>query len=237
MTGRITVVAANLHNERAAVAWLGKRSRRDAPGHYDVALVSEASRRRRQLRRLPGHDYHTGTIPGPSQETGILLSRSFRNLGHGAYFLSPATPPGAWEKIGQERWGQELVTDVDGARVAIINAHPVPGRYALRSNDPDHPLVTRYTDALDWVARTVQKHRRMGHRVIVGGDWQMREHEHTPWSPRTMFDRLGMGWFWHGIDLIAWGNGVMPVGNPATRVVDDFPSDHPALRVTLTVTR
>lgn len=233
MTGRITVVAGNLHNQRSAVQWLSSRSRRDQPGHYDIALVSEAHRRRRQLRRLPGHDYLTGDTPGPSQETGILLSQSLRNLGHGAFFLSPATEPGAWEKIGQERWGQELVTDVDGVRVAIVNAHPVPGRYALRSKDPDHPLVTRYAAAMRWVDLTVQKHRRMGHRVIVGGDWQMREHERTPWSPRTMLDKRGMGWFWEGIDVLAWTNGVTLL---ASHVHEDF-TDHPALRVVLQVTR
>lgn len=233
MTGRITVVSGNLHNHKAAVKWLRDRSRPSRPGHYDAALVSEAHKRAPSLARFTGHDYHTGDTPGPAQETGILLSRRLRDLGGGSYYLSPATPAGEWDMIGQERWGQERVTDVDGTPVALINAHPVPGRYALRGNDPDHPLVQRYAAAMRWVDLTIGKHIALGHRVIVGGDWQMREGERFPWSPRTMFDRRDMAYYWHGIDVIAWTRPTVVV---SSHTHEGFPSDHPALRVVLDMT-
>jgi hypothetical protein len=232
---RLVVASGNLHNHKAAVDYLRRRSRPDHPEHFDICFTSEAWRRRRALSQLLGHDYLTGTIPGPSQETGILLSRALPNYGHGAYFLSAAAPQ--WEKIGKERWGQEAVTEFGGVGIALINLHPVPGPEALRGNDPDHPLVERYAAAMRWLEATIARHRHLGHQVIAGGDLQMREHEKQLWAPRHVFADHKMTWHWGGIDAIAWTRGLTVVGSPRRRTDGDFPSDHPLLRVELELTR
>lgn len=231
----LTVVSGNLHNNRAAVSWLRNRSRADSLEPYDVALVSEAHRRRRSLRAFPGHDYRTGIHPGPSQETGILVSKALTELGHSYEFLSPASP--RFASVGKERWGQTVVVEFGGRELAFVTYHPVAGPKALHGTDPDHPLVRRYARATRWLDATIDYHTTRGRDVIAGGDIQMVEKSTRLWSPKHVFANHDMTWEWHGIDVLAWTPGLAASGPASSRIRDDFPSDHPALVIRLALTR
>ena len=225
------LVSANLHNEPRAVSWLRRRSHPNHPEHYDVAMVSEAHKRHRALTHLPGHQYLTGPTRGPSREVGILLSRSLPLLGHGYQFLSPAAPKFA--RVGKERWGQVALTEYGDTPIAVVALHPVAGPKALHGDDPDHPLVERYAEAMRWLEATIVSHTDQGHEVIAGGDLQMKERARPLWSPRHIFANHNMRWLWEGIDVLAWTRGLELAGPTKTRVIRDFPSDHPALSVQL----
>jgi hypothetical protein len=231
----LTVLGANLHNSRHAVGHLRARSRADAPDHFTAAVVSEAHRRRRQLRGFPGHDYFTGPDRGPSQEVGILLDRRLPTLGHGYEHLSDAAP--RFERVGKERWGHDLVTATRGTEVAIIGWHPVAGPLALHGDDPDHPLVLRYAEATRWLDATIGYHEARGREWVAVADCQMRESAAQLWSPRHVFANHGGTWLWDGIDVAAWSDGLNLVGNPRARVRHDVLPDHPLLRVDLNINR
>lgn len=229
----LTILAANCHNNRPAVAYLRRRSRADALEHYDVGLVSEAHRRTRTLRTFPGHDYRTGHHPGPSQETGILVGRNLTELGHASEFLSPAAPQ--FPSVGKERWGQWVAVEYGGTEIAFVVYHPVAGPDALHGKNPDHPLVKRYLAATQWLDATVAYHVTRGREVVVGADCQVGERLNRLWSPRHVFANHDMDWLWEGIDVLAWTSGLGVAGKEARRVVHDFPSDHPLLKVRLEV--
>lgn len=231
----LVVWGANLKNSRRSVRYLRRRSRRDAPDHFDICGVYEAHKRRRLLRQLPGHDYRTGDHPGPSQETGILVGRHFTDLGHGATFLSPAAPQ--FESVGKERWGQVGLFEVGGQRVAAIVLHPVAGPDKLADLDRD-ALDRRYQAAMTWLDATIAYLRDLGYEVIVIADIQMREAQTAqPWAPRHVFEEHGMEWLWEDIDVIAWTSGLTLVGHPITRVRHGVLPDHPLLRVELNINR
>lgn len=230
-----TFAACNLHNNPAAVDWLRRRSRRDARDHFDLAAVYEAHRRRRRLRGLPGHDYHTGKQPGPSQETGILLANDLPYLGHGAQFVSREAEQ--FESVGKERWGQVVTTRIENAVVDGISLHPVAGPQALAGSNPDHPLVKRYAKAMRWLEATIVHSEALGHEWVLGMDAQMFPGQERPWSPHAIFAEHKAWTVWERIDLVAGSSGLVPVGNKAARVRHDFPSDHPALVVDINVNR
>lgn len=240
----LRLIAANLKNSRHAVDYLRKRSRRDRVGAFDLGVVCEAHKRRPQLDRLPGHDLLTGPGGGGpgrlranlSQETGILLGRHLPQLGHGYQFLSPAAP--GYAQVGHERWGHTALTRVGSTTVAVVALHPVPGRVALRGDDPDHPLVARYRAAMRWAASTVQAFDKQGHAVILAGDVQMRSHERQPWAPAHLVDAYRMRTLWHGLDLVAWTRELVAVpGSEAILPAGMVGPDHAALRVTLKAIR
>lgn len=221
----LRVVAANLHNEVAAVAAL-------AAMRFDVALVSEAHRRGRELVAVKGYRYLTGSTFGPSREVGILVSKRVKRLtlrGYWHEFASAATR--RFKRVGKERWGHvALIQLPDKTRVACIAVHPVAGPKVLASFDPEHTLAKRYAAHMRWLEQAVAYHRSRRHEVVIGGDVNMRETWERPWSPHAIFNEHRMRWFWDGLDCIAWTPGLSAVLNRANR---DFPSDHPALRVDL----
>jgi hypothetical protein len=231
----LTVIAANLHNSRDAVRWLRNRSRADSPEPYDLALLSEAHKRRLMLRGFPGHTYRTGGHRGPSQETGILVGNHLTELGHAYEFLSAEAPK--FPSVGKERWGQSSVITFGNTEIAAVTYHPVAGPRALHGSDPDHPLVRRYAKATRWLDATVTFHRSLGREVIVGSDCQMVEKSNRLWSPKHVFAENDMAWEWHGIDVVAWTPGLAATGPASSRVRRDFPSDHPALVVRLNLRR
>lgn len=234
----LVVTATNLHNERAAVNWLRRRSRADAPDHFDIGFVSEAHRRRKQLRGLPGHNYHTGSTRGPSQEVGILLDRRLPLLGESSALVSEAIG-GKLERVGKERWGRTITTRIGDTVTTAVTVHPVAG-VKLRTGDlpDDHVLVQRYDDAMTWLDATIIHHRSLGHEVIVGGDIQVTPVNQKPWSIYPLLAAHGLEIFRDGIDLIAWTNGFVLGGNPMRRVFHDFPSDgHPAIVIQLDLAR
>jgi hypothetical protein len=219
-----TVLAANLHNRRSAVAYLRNRSRADSLEHYDIGLISEAHKRSSALSKFQGHDYLTGplnggTTPGRmtgnlTQDCGILLSRSLPNLGHGYQFLSPVDLQD--EKIGHERWAQVVLTEWGDTKIALVCLHPIPLPAAVARRQE------RYAMAMRWLEATIAAHVHQGHEVVVGGDIQVRERSNPQWSPRPIFNENRMDWFWHGIDVIAWTPGLQLATRPKPRVLDDF---------------
>lgn len=235
---QFSVLTANLHNERAAVRYLARRSRADAVEHFNIGLTTEGHKRSVALSRLPGHDYYTGpanggTKPGRltgnlTQDAGILLDRNLPNLGHGYHFLSPADP--ASDHIGHERWGQDLLTEWGDTRIGVVCLHPIP--------KPTNPArQERYAMAMRWLEATIAAHRAQGHEVIAGGDIQTRVRSNPRWSPRPIFAEHNMDWFWEGIDVIAWTPGLQLVQRPRPRVIDEFKQStgHHWLRVALEV--
>jgi hypothetical protein len=240
-----TAIACNIHNNRAAVRYLAKRSRADAAEHYDVALVSEAHKRRRDLGRLLGHDYLTGPRNGGTgvggkrlagnltQDTGILLARDLPNLGHTYEYLSPAYPQN--EQTGHERWANVVTTRLGSTRLTFIALHPLPGRVALRGKNPDNPIVERYLAAIQWLDAEIDKQTALGREVVVGGDIQLQERYNRLWSPKHVFANHKMTWHWHGIDCLAWTPGLELTGRAQVVEKGEWPSDHPLLRARLSV--
>lgn len=236
-----TVVHGNVHSSKAAVRYLARRSRADALEHFNVGLVCEAHKRRRELGRLPGHDYLTGphnggTSPGRlsqnlTQDCGILLDRGLPNLGHTYEYLSPAYPDN--EVTGHERWGQVVATRFGDTRVTLIEFHPIPGRHALRGKNPDSPIVERYLAAVRWLDAEIAKQTALGREVVVGSDIQLQERYNRLWSPKHVFANHDMDWHWHGIDVMAWTPGLRLVGRREVVEKGEWPSDHPLLRVKL----
>lgn len=223
----LTVVHGNLHNNRAAVRWLRNRSRADSVEPFDLGLVAEAHKRRLALSGFPGHTYRTGAHPGPSQETGILVSKALTELGHTYEFLSPEAT--RFPSVGKERWGQSSVVEFGGQQIAVVTYHPVAGPRALHGDNPDHPLVRRYAKATRWLDATITYHRALGREVIASADCQMVEKSNRLWSPKHVLAQNDMTWEWHGIDFVAWTPGFDITNRPAARVRADFPSDHPAI--------
>lgn len=229
----LSLVVANLKNNRQAVAYLRARSRPRHPEHYDIGLISEAHKRRRDLGRFLGHDYLTGptgggTRPGRltgnlTQDCGILLARDLPNLGHAYEYLSPAHP--ASEKIGHERWGQVVVTEYGGRQIALICLHPIAKPDGAERRD-------RYLMAVRWLDAEIAKHVTLGREVIAGGDLQVREHDKGLHSPRHVFANHDMRWHWKGIDVVAWTPGLTATRR---RVLEDFrqQTGHPWLRIDL----
>lgn len=231
-----SVLACNLHNQRDAVRYLRRRSRADALEHYDIGLITEAHKRRRELGRLLGHDYHTGPRNGGTgvggarlagnltQDCGILLAKPLPWLGGGPEYLSPAHPPS--RKIGHERWAQTAVTQYGDTQIALICLHPIP----KPTLGPEHR--DRYVMAMRWLDAEIDKHIALGREVIPGGDIQVREHDKGLHSPRHVFANHDMNWHWRGIDVIAWTPGLE---GTRARVIDDFKQStgHHWLRVNL----
>lgn len=225
----LEVVAANLHNDRRPVDWLRARSKPKSPGHYDVAMTYEAQRRKRALSGLPGHTYLTGHLPGPSQETGVLLSKGLSNLGHQSMFLSPEAE--RFESVGKERWGQVVFSQIGDTKFGAISLHPVAGPKALGGNDANHPLVRRYAMAMRWLEATLDWLDTMNYEAIVGSDIQMMQSWDAMWSPLHIFRERKMRFFWERIDVIAVSNGFDLVST----TTHDIGSDHPALRAGVNV--
>ena len=234
----LTVLAANLHNERRAVTYLRNRSRADALEHYGIGLITEAHKRSKALSNFQGHDYYTGprdggTRPGRltgnlTQDAGILLDTRLPNLGHGYQFLSPADPGSP--HIGHERWGQVLLTEFGDTKIAVVCLHPIP-----KPTGPERR--ERYAMAMRWLEATIAAHRAQGHEVVAGGDLQVRVHANPQWSPKPIFAENRMDWHWHGIDVIAWTPGLRLADRPQPRVLDDFKkaTGHYWLKVALEV--
>lgn len=221
----LTVVAANLHNEREAVDTLARL-------RFDAALVAEAHHRARRLRAFGGRRYLTGPLPGPSREVGILLDSGLTVRAFAAEFLSPATRR-RFRRVGKERWGHDAVIDLGPVDVALVVAHPVAGPAALNGTDAGHRLVRLYARASAWVEETIAHHKAAGREVVFGGDVQVRPSNTRPWSFYRAFERHDMDWFNDGIDVIAWTDGLVPV----RRSSHDIGSDHPAIRVGLDINR
>jgi hypothetical protein len=233
-----TVLAANVHNERAAVAYLRRRSRPDALEHFGIGLVTEAHKRTPELRRFVGHTYLTGpknggTDAGPdrmtrnlTQDAGILLDRRLPNLGHSYQYLSPADPGSP--KIGHERWGQTVLTEFGDTKIAVVCLHPI-----AQPTGPERR--ERYVMAMRWLEATITAHVHQGHEVVAGGDLQVREHVKALYSPRHVFADHDMDWHWHGIDCLAWTPGLELTGRAQVVEKGEWPSDHPLLKVRLSV--
>lgn len=220
----LVVASANCHNNRAAIEAI--------PGLVaDVVCVYEVHRRGRELVGLPGYTYLTGSMPGPSREVGILVSKRVKRLrlrGYLNQFISAAAT--RFKSVGKERWGHVALVKVADTRVAVIALHPVAGPDVLSGFDPNHLLVRRYASAMRWLERTVADHIGRGCEVVVASDIQMFETWDRPWSPHAIFREHDMAWFWDRIDVAAWTPGLTAV---TARARADFPSDHPALRVAL----
>lgn len=183
------------------------------------------------LRDIEGASYRTGDLPGPSQETGILISDRLTYLGHGSHFLSPEAK--GFPSVGKERWGQDAVTGIGSREIAPIVLHPVAGPKKLADLTRD-PLDRRYEMAMFWMNATISYHLGLGRDTVVIADIQMRaDQTKQAWAPRLIFERFGMNWVWDGIDVIAWSPGLRLVGDPARRVVPGVLPDHPLLRVEL----
>jgi hypothetical protein len=236
----LTVVAANIKNRKAAVNWLRRRSRADALEHFDIGLISEGQKRRRELGTLPGHDYLTGPRNGGTgvggkrlagnltQDCGILLARPLPWLGGGPEYLSPALPSS--EKIGHERWAYTAVTRFGGTTIALICLHPIP-KPTLGAEHRE-----RYVAAMRWLEAEIDKHLALGREVIAGGDLQVRQHEKGLHSPRHVFANHDMNWHWAGIDVIAWTPGLE---GSRKRVIDEWREEtgHHWLRIDLALRR
>lgn len=231
----VEVIGGNLHNEAAAAHWLRRRSRADAPGHFDLLFYAEGQKRRarRILNRAPGHRLHTGPRGKGSndaaRETGILIADHLPDLGGGSYHLSDEAK--RFKSVGKERWGQVAVTEIAGRGVDLICGHPVAGPAALSGDDPDHPLVKRYAEATRWLDGTLANAAARGHEVIGYLDAQMFHSWDQPWSPIHTLRAHGLRWYWHRIDVVFWSAGF----HRSRTSLHDIGSDHPALRVALDV--
>lgn len=224
----LVVGSANCHNNVAAIEAIDSLV-------ADVVCVYEVSHRGRELVGLPGYTYLTGSMPGPSREVGILVSKRVTRLrlrGYVNQFLSAAAA--RFKSVGKERWGHAALVKVADTRVAVIALHPVAGPDVLSGFDPNHLLVRRYASAMRWLERTVTHYTDRGCQVVVCSDIQMFESWDRPWSPHAIFREHDMAWLWDRIDVIAWTPGLDAI---TKRARDDFPSDHPALRVALNVNR
>lgn len=230
----LVAIAGNLHNEAAAARYLTRRSRADHPGHFDIGFVSEAQkfRPRRILKSAPGHTYHAGPAGmgdnDAGRETAILTDLALPDLGGGSYFLSPLAP--AFNRVGKERWGHDRVTRLGDTQIAAITLHPVPAPLGLRRGSTDSRLVQLHHMATAWLASIVTHHRRLGREVIVGGDLNVREHWAGAGHVRSIIDRHELAGIWDGLDLLMASPGLEVV---SAKAIDDFPSNHPLLRLEL----
>lgn len=227
---KVRFVSANLHNEAEAVARLLALK-------PHIAGVHEAQKVRRPLLDAEGFDYHTGwRTPdrNMTQETGVLARPGMELFGRSTRFMSEEFE-GA-PRIGMERYGTSVTLQVTPVvRVAVLPWHPIAGPDALngRNGGGSNAIRKRYWQGVEWLDETIRFHKRVGDEVVVLADCQMFKTWDWPWSPKKVFERHDMGWFWERIDVVAWTRGM---GTPKTGT-HEIGSNHKALRADFTVRR
>lgn len=202
-----TIYGANLKNSAGAADWLKRRSLVKHPGHFHIALTSEAQSRRvrNKLNSCRNHDYFTGpprqSNNDAGRETGILLANSLDYKGEGSYWLSPFDPSAP--KVAKERWGQIVVTQLGDRRVAVINVHPTwPGdREGTR-------LLELHDMAIRWATLQIRMFDDLDVECVLGSDINMRKNWDSADKTQKMVDRFRLKGVWNGLDMLVCTPGL-----------------------------
>lgn len=227
----LTVAAVNLHNARKPVRWLARHQ------GIDIAMVSEAQKRRKALRLDPGRRYVTGPAGmgdnDAGRETGILLARNLPDLGGGSERVSTVFAPAP--RVGKERWVRTALTEVGGVDIAALSVHPVAAPEALRTGaGRDNPLAARHRDFTDWLGAALAFHTTLGRQVILGGDVNVRQEWKGAAPLQAILRRHDLDGLWDGLDLLMVTPGLRVTGRDVFR---DIGSDHPALQLRVKIRR
>lgn len=224
-----TVYGMNLHNSALGAQWLKDRSASNHPGHFDIALVSEAQklRARRRLKSCPNHNYFTGP-PGQSdndagRDTGVLLKKTLNNHGGGSFWLTPFFPPAP--KVAKERWGVVRCTLLWGTPVAVINIHPTwPG------DTNSGPLLELQQKAVRWANHQIKMYVDLGHEVIFGSDLNMKKTWAGSEQLRRVLESNQLDGLWTGLDVLVATPGLRVFGEDVIHVPDKV-TNHPINKI------
>lgn len=224
-----TVGHANAHNTWRAAKVLASYG-------CDSFGLNEANRLTARLIRLRGYRPPIYDPGARDQRRGsranVVLVRE-RHKSHGTLLLqaSDAVAPTRW---APDRWitGAMLATPVGRLCHLSIHANAVVAGRGL-----DVPRVREYDEMMRTLDRVLRLVEDEGYVPVVSGDFNVRAgdaDEQKFLTPYALFERHRMSVRTRGIDGIAYGRGLAPIGK-GLRVLSrkQIGSDHPGLVLSL----
>jgi hypothetical protein len=207
-------------------------------GKPDAVSVNEAKKVFGLLARFAGYRVYRSTYGSDRgrKDCLVLVRKRLTHLGEISLRISRPLPhfSVAHERIAVGALFQHPTT----GKTAVVSWHPTPGPDALAGDDPSHPLVKVYEQAVAAVSGLVDYLESEGFDVVLCGDVQIRPGSPgsgRPWSPRFAAERVGLAvTIWQDLDLIAASKRLKGEGHVVAPKNGNTGSDHVFLGATYT---
>jgi hypothetical protein len=207
-------------------------------GKPDAVSVNEAKKVFGLLARFKGYRVYRSTYGSTRGRLDclVLVRKNLTHLGEISLRISRPLPH---FNVAHERIAvAALFQHPDTGKTAVVSWHPTPGPAALAGQDPDHPLVKVYEQAVAAVSGLVDYLESEGFDVVLCGDVQIRPGSPgagRPWSPRFAAERVGLAvTIWQDLDLIAASKRMNGAGHVLAPKNGNTGSDHVFLGATYT---
>lgn len=222
MTELLRVGHGNGHNRPELVEFIAQ-ARADSFGG------NETQRLRQRLNRLSGHRViSAGEDLAEERDRGrstcVVTSSRRENIGELSRKVSERVP--GFERIAPDRhlvvsmYAHPLATRLGFEGVAHAELHP--DATVMRHDDPHHPIVREYRQALVSTRRWLHAARGDGLLIVLTGDLQATARYSAPWGPRALLiDELDLNPRVVGIDWIGIDRRLRYVGPLETRRLYD----------------
>lgn len=189
---------------------------------------TEAYRLVPYLRRRPSWRIAVGTsetsLRGPG-DVPVMVRRHHKPIDRWALKACGAADP---LRLAPERWITGFAYRHPFGVIEHIAHHPNP------ILNPAATLSMRraYRESMERLERCVNVALELGRLPVVTGDFNVTRSSALHFSPRAMFDRLGLKTWSVGVDWIAWHRSLVPVNR---RVIEPSQNgmDHPWLVIDL----
>lgn len=230
----LTIGHGNGHNEHTLVDFVREAG-------VDSFGCNEADRLVPQLVKVPGTRLLTvpdGFRDRRAGDTPIVVRASRENLGELVRKASDALPK--FERVAPARtltaafYAHPVADSMGYTGVAHFNIHPDAGPAALNGEDPDHPIVREYLDALTTTRLWMQAARRDGFLLVLTGDLQVGARHTKPWGPRAVLAKpMRLQTRVTHIDWLMFDHDLRLAAPPARHAL----FDHTGFTATLTAAR
>lgn len=229
-----SVLHAPLHGASATKREIRRALRRK--GNVSVAF-SEAWRQSAWLGRQSKWRMTTGGTRNKDsrgrqvERDVVLMTRRYRKkIASGTERVANASKP---LKIAPERHLSYSIDNVHGRPLAVIAMHP----HAAVRNAWDSDRAREYRKSMRRLHRlvvTLRETHGADLDIVIMGDLQYPDlnGDNKVWTPRYLFERLGMSWASKGIDWVAWSSGLR-VEDVKVISKDANGQDHPWIEVEL----
>jgi hypothetical protein len=221
----LTIAHGNGRNEQSLVQFA-----KDA--NADSFSAQEAQMLLDEFRKIPRHRV---TVAGEdwaearnrAKSTLILTKSEHENLGELTRKVSERIPSAL--RVAPDRvlvcsmYAHPVAALAGAEGVAHFSLHPDAGPEALKGNDPKHPIVREYTEALVSTRTLMRSARQDGLLLVLTGDLQLRmEDRRQRWSPVNMLaDPLRLGFAAEGLDWILFDRRLRKLGPMRLRKLHD----------------
>jgi hypothetical protein len=230
----LEIAMGNGHNKDSLVKW-AKEADAHSFGAHEVQDLLDEIRRQMPFHRVTvaGRGYHEER--GREKSTCLITNNNLENLGEFTRKVSERVPGNL--KLAPDRimvgsfYAHPVAQKLGMEGIAHFALHPDAAPNALRGDDPKHPVVAEYTEALHSAGRWLRVAKRDGLIPILSGDLQLPPDVDRAWSPkRLLVDAMDMEYVNQHIDWILWDPMLEMV--PGSKVVREL-HDHKGIKVAL----